>query len=145
MLIIITFILTLVLDQLTKYLILTNFVLHQSMPIIENIFHLTYVRNEGAAFGILQGQRTFFILVTMLVIGLLIYFYRQLPLNSFWNRLALGLALGGAIGNLIDRIRLGYVIDFFDFRVWPVFNIADSAIVIAVIIYSYWILFLEEN
>lgn len=139
------FILILALDQVTKYLIVNNFTLYQSRPIIDNIFHLTYVQNRGAAFGVFQGQITFFIIVTFLVLAMIIYFYHQLPLDNFSNRLALGLALAGTIGNLIDRIRLGYVIDFLDFRIWPVFNVADSAIVISVTIFAYWILVLDNN
>ncbi|GAB6100706.1 signal peptidase II [Halanaerocella petrolearia] len=145
MTILITFLITLVLDQVTKYMIVKEFILYQSMPIIENIFHLTYVQNRGAAFGILQGRVSFFIIVTLLLIAVLIYFLRELPLDNFLNCFALGLAIAGAIGNLIDRVRLGYVIDFFDFRVWPVFNIADSAIVVAVIIFSYWMLVIDAD
>ena len=143
--IIITFLVTLGVDQWTKYLVVNDFSLHESRPVIENVFHLTYVQNRGAAFGILQGHSTFFILITVVVIGLLIYFYRELPLENFFNRFGLGLALGGTIGNLIDRLRVGFVIDFLDFRVWPVFNLADSAIVVAVFIFGYWLLVIEER
>lgn len=143
--IIVTFLVTLGIDQLTKYLVVNNFSLHQSVPVIKNVFHLTYVQNRGAAFGILQGHSTFFILITVVVIGLLVYFYRELPLENFFNWLGLGLALGGTIGNLIDRVRVGYVIDFLDFRIWPVFNLADSAIVTAVFIFGYWLLMIDER
>jgi len=145
MIIFITFLITLILDQATKYLVDNYFVLGQSLPIIKNIFHLTYVQNRGAAFGILQGKSNFFIVVTVVAIGLIIYFYKDLPLDNWFNSLALGLVLAGIIGNLIDRVRLGYVVDFFDFRIWPVFNIADSAIVVAAFIMGYWILFLDES
>ncbi|WP_041607658.1 signal peptidase II [Halobacteroides halobius] len=145
MVILIAFLVTLVLDQLTKYLVVKNFTLYQSIPIIKDVFHLTYVQNRGAAFGILQNQVTFFIVISIVVIGLLIYFYHELPLDNFWNRFALGLALGGTIGNLIDRVRVGYVIDFLDFRIWPVFNIADSAIVVGVSIFSYWMLVIDVD
>jgi signal peptidase II len=145
MIIFIIFLATVVLDQVTKYLVLDNFNLGESIPIIQNIFHLTYVQNRGAAFGILQNQLPFFIIITLAVLALLFYFYRQLPLGSSWNKIALGMALGGTIGNFIDRVRLGFVVDFFDFRVWPVFNIADSAIVISVIIFSYWILIVDQG
>lgn len=145
MIILITFVITLLLDQLTKYLVVQNFALYQSLPIIEDVFHLTYIQNRGAAFGILQGRLFFFIVVTCLLVAMLIYFYQELPLDNLGNQFALGLALAGALGNLIDRIRVGYVIDFLDFRVWPVFNIADSAIVIAVFIFSYWILIIDVD
>ncbi len=144
MIIFITFLVTLIIDQGTKYLVDSYFMIGQSLPIIKSIFHLTYVQNRGAAFGILQGRSNFFIIVTLIAIGLIIYLYKDLPLDNKLNSFALGLALAGIIGNLIDRVRLGYVIDFFDFRIWPVFNIADSAIVVAAFIFGYWILFLEE-
>ncbi|GAB6138504.1 signal peptidase II [Halanaerobaculum tunisiense] len=145
MIIFFTFLTILILDQLTKYLVVKNFFLYQSIPIIKEFFHLTYVQNKGAAFGILQGRLIFFIVVTCLLVAMLIYFYQELPLDNLGNQIALGLALAGALGNLIDRIRLGYVIDFLDFRVWPVFNIADSAIVVAVFIFSYWILIIDAD
>ena len=140
-----TFLAVLLVDQLTKYLVVTNFFVGKSIPIIEDVFHLTYVRNQGAAFGIMQGQQLFFIVVTIAIIVAVIIFYKELPLHNIMNRIALGLILGGAIGNLIDRIRLGYVIDFIDLRVWPVFNVADSAVVIAVVILSYWLLIIDNN
>ncbi|TME44227.1 MAG: signal peptidase II [Chloroflexi bacterium] len=97
---------------------------------------LTYVQNRGAAFGLLQDQTAFFVFVGVLVIGVIAASYRYLPRSGFRLHLALGLQLGGAIGNLIDRIRQGYVVDFVDFGYhsnwWPVFNVADSAIVIGV-------------
>ena len=139
------FLFTLVLDQLTKYIIINQFSLHQSIPIIEDIFHFTYVQNPGAAFGILKGQTTFFIIVTIIAVVGIIYLYNELEETGFLLYLALGLALGGIFGNLIDRIRFGYVIDFLDFRIWPVFNIADSAIVVAVAIFSYYLLIIEPR
>ncbi|MCK8826889.1 signal peptidase II [Natroniella acetigena] len=141
--VLISLLLTVILDQGTKYLVMENLDLYQSIPIIEDIFHLTYIRNQGAAFGILQGRVTFLIIVTVLAIILLIVFYNELPVDNRFNRLILGLGIGGALGNLIDRVRLGYVVDFFDFRVWPVFNIADVAIVITVSIFSYWVVVIE--
>ncbi|AZR73014.1 signal peptidase II [Anoxybacter fermentans] len=135
----IVILLTFAVDQLTKYLVSHNFHYLESIPIIPKIFYLTYVHNYGAAFGILQGRRELFILVAIVVLAFIIYFYKQLPKDRI-SRLALGLALGGTIGNLVDRLRLGYVIDFFDFQVWPIFNIADSAIVIGMALFA-WILF----
>ena len=144
MFIFIVFAVTLFLDQWSKYLIEQNVDLYQSIPVIQDVFHITYTRNQGAAFGILQGRRTFFIVITIVVLALLAYFYRELPLKNLVTRFAMGLAIGGIIGNFIDRVRLGYVIDFLDFRIWPIFNVADSAIVVAVIIFSYWFLVVEE-
>jgi signal peptidase II len=88
--------------------------------------------NRGAAFGVLQNQNALFIVVSGIVIAVIIGSYKYSPTRSAWLNLALGLQLGGAIGNLIDRLRLGYVVDFLDVGVWPVFNVADSAIVIGV-------------
>jgi signal peptidase II len=96
----------------------------------------TYVENRGAAFGLLQDQTAFFVFVGVLVVGVIAASYRYLPRSGIRLHLALGLQLGGAIGNLVDRIRQGYVVDFVDFGYrsnwWPVFNVADSAIVVGV-------------
>jgi len=126
-----------ILDQLTKYLVLNNLKDIGHIPIIQNIFHLTYVENRGAAFGILQNQKYFFVIMKSIVIAVIIYFLiREKNLRKSVV-VCLSLIAGGAIGNLIDRIRFGFVVDFFDFRVWPVFNIADMAIVIAQILLIY--------
>ncbi len=104
----------------------------QSIPIIENIFHFTFVQNPGAAFGIFAYKTAFFIVVATVVTAVIIYFNYTMPKDRRLLRWGLALQLGGALGNLIDRLKTGYVIDFFDFRVWPVFNIADIAIVVGV-------------
>ena len=145
MMIIFTFLVVLAVDQFTKYLVVKHFLVGESFPVLENIMHFTYVRNQGAAFGMMKGQQLFFIIVTVVILLAIVIFYKELPLHNFMNRFALGLILGGSIGNLIDRVRLGYVIDFIDFRIWPVFNIADSSVVIAVIIFSYWLLVIDNN
>jgi signal peptidase II len=120
-------------------------VLYESIPVIPNIFHLTYIENPGAAFGLLANQRIFFIVITIIILIAVIYFYRQLKPGQILLKIALGMVVGGAIGNLIDRLRIGMVTDFFDFRIWPVFNIADSAIVIGMIYISYQLLFHGEE
>lgn len=128
--------LVVVVDQVTKRLAETRLRDQRSVPVVDDILRLTYVQNRGAAFGLLQDQTTFFVLVGILVIGVIAASYRYLPRSGFLLHLALGLQLGGAIGNLIDRVRQGYVVDFVDFGYranwWPVFNVADSAIVIGV-------------
>lgn len=106
--------------------------LNQSIPVITNVFHITYVHNFGAAFGLFAHRTGFFIFITTVVVLLIFVFLRHLPKEQKLLRAALVLQLGGATGNLIDRVRLGYVIDFFDLRVWPVFNVADIAIVFGV-------------
>jgi len=106
------------------------------LPFVGDYLRFTYVENRGAAFGLLQDQTAFFVFVGILVIGVIAASYRYLPRSGFLVHLALGLQLGGAVGNLIDRVRQGYVVDFVDFGYhsnwWPVFNIADSAIVVGV-------------
>jgi len=101
----------------------------ESLAVFPPVFYITYVLNPGAAFGMLANQTNFFIVVSLLVIIGVLVGYRYLPRERVWTYISLGLVVGGAMGNLIDRIRLGLVIDFLDFRVWPVFNLADTAIV----------------
>ena len=122
------------LDQLTKLLIRNNFQLNQSIPIIENIFHFTYLTNTGSAFGMFKDLNLFFILFSIAVAIGILYFMKGIKQNEKMMQLAFGLLFGGTIGNLIDRIALGSVVDFLDFRIWPVFNIADSAVTVSVII-----------
>jgi signal peptidase II len=106
------------------------------LPGVGDFLRFTYVENRGAAFGLLQDQTAVFVLVGVIVVGVIAASYRYLPRSGFLMHLALGLQLGGAIGNLIDRVRQGYVVDFVDFGYhanwWPVFNVADSAIVVGV-------------
>ena len=122
------------LDQLTKYLIKQNFQLNQSIPIIKNIFHFTYITNTGSAFGLFRGLNVFFILFSIVVIIAIFYYLKRIVKKERLLQFAIGLLLGGTIGNLIDRLFYGAVIDFIDFRVWPVFNVADSAVTISVIL-----------
>lgn len=121
-----------ILDQFSKYIVVENMVLGESIPIIEEVFHLTYILNPGAAFGMFAHNRLFFIAIAVIVIGIIIWARREILASPWEVKAGCGLFLGGAIGNLIDRARQGMVIDFFDFRIWPVFNIADIAICIGV-------------
>jgi signal peptidase II len=117
------------LDQAVKFLIRGWLHPSQSVPVFEGYFHITHVRNTGAAFGLMPGQRTLFIITSMLVLAAIgLYWWRARP-RSLVLAVSLGLVSGGAIGNLIDRVFEGRVTDFFDFRIFPVFNIADMAIV----------------
>lgn len=121
-----------ILDQFSKYIVVENMALGESSPIIEEVFHLTYILNPGAAFGMFAHNRLFFIAIAIVVIGIIIWARREILASPWEVKAGCGLFLGGAIGNLIDRARQGLVIDFFDFRIWPVFNIADIAICIGV-------------
>lgn len=137
------------LDQLTKYIAFNHLQGMNSIPIIKDVFHLTFVKNRGAAFGILQNQRWFFIFMTIAVLLGIIYYYKHLPKHNPYGfiRIALILISAGAVGNLIDRIRLGFVIDFFDFCLinFPVFNVADICVVIGTILLAWLILFTQED
>ncbi len=134
------------LDQLTKFIIVKNLSVNQSIPVIQGIFHISVVHNRGAAFGILRNQVPFLILTAIITVVLI---YLSLRKNKHKIKLSekipLAFILGGAIGNLIDRIFFGYVIDFLDFRIWPVFNIADSAITIGAIMLGWTILHASNN
>jgi len=141
----ITIVIVLIFDQGTKLMVKTTMSLYESIPLIPNIFHLTYIENPGAAFGLLANQRVFFIVITTIILLAVIYFYKQLKGPHLLLRIALGMVVGGALGNLVDRVRMGTVTDFFDFRIWPVFNIADSAIVLGMIYISYQLLFRGEE
>lgn len=121
-----------ILDQFSKYIVVENMAHGESIPIIEEVFHLTYILNPGAAFGMFAHNRLFFIAIAVIVIGIIIWARREILASPWEVKAGCGLFLGGAIGNLIDRARQGLVIDFFDFRIWPVFNIADIAICIGV-------------
>lgn len=121
-----------ILDQFSKYIVVENMALGESIPIIEEVFHLTYILNPGAAFGMFAHNRLFFIAIAVIAIGIIIWARREILASPWEVKAGCGLFLGGAIGNLIDRARQGLVIDFFDFRIWPVFNIADIAICIGV-------------
>lgn len=121
------------LDYLTKTLVKQNLLLGQSIPIIKNALHLTYITNSGSAFGLFKGFNLFFILFSAAVIAIVLYYSKKIKETERALQFAVGLLLGGTMGNLMDRIFYGSVIDFLDFRIWPVFNVADSAVTISVI------------
>ena len=129
----------LILDQLTKHWIRSVYTYGDSDPVIRGFFNLVYVRNDGAAWNMLSGHSIILILVSIVVLILLLIYRRSFLKEQFSHRILLGLMIGGIIGNLIDRIRFGWVTDFLDFHIgtyhWPSFNVADSAICIAVTLY----------
>ena len=128
-----TALIVVLIDQISKYLVRINFELNQSIPIINNIFHLTYTTNSGAGFGILQQQKFLLTLISIIVIGFIFYYLPRIKEKEKLLQVLVGFILGGTIGNLIDRVAYGFVIDFLDFRIWPIFNFADSFVTVGVL------------
>jgi signal peptidase II len=122
------------LDQLTKSIVRNGLAVGESWPSDDWLVRITHVTNSGAAFGILQGQGLFLTVTAVLAIGAIIFYYAYPPLEHGLLRIALGLQLGGAAGNLIDRLRFGEVTDMFHFPHYPAFNIADSSIVVGLFV-----------
>lgn len=131
----ISFILLIILifDLSTKFFASKNLSENESVVIIKNVFHLTLVKNTGAAFGIFKGFNFFLIIISLVAIILILINFKKIYLNSKY-RVSFVLILAGAIGNLVDRLRYGYVVDFLDFRIWPVFNVADTSITIGALL-----------
>ena len=138
----------LVFDQLTKFIVDRGMPLHHSIPVIDNLFSLTYIRNTGAAFGFLAGgaaafRLPFLIVFSLVAIGFVVAMLRRLPEQETGLITALAFILGGAIGNLIDRFAYGEVINFLDFYWsgyhWPAFNVADSFITLGVSIMVFYL------
>jgi signal peptidase II len=131
-------------DQLTKYLVRANMEWGQSIP-GEGFIRLTYTTNTGGAFGIFANQT--FLLAVAAVLGIMVFlvYFRYIPMESTLLKVGFGLDLGGAVGNLIDRLRFGEVTDFIDIGPWPVFNVADSAIVVGTILIAYYLLFTAQK
>jgi signal peptidase II len=142
--------LVILVDQVSKALILNNLPIHQSVKVIEGLFDITHIRNPGGAFGLMANMsaatRMFvFLFLSSLAVGLLFYLYKKTPKTHSFLATGFAMIFGGAIGNLIDRIRFGNVVDFLDFYIdkyhWPAFNIADSAITIGIFIFVFHLLF----
>jgi signal peptidase II len=122
------------LDQLTKTIVRTGLDRGESWPDADWAIRIRYVTNTGAAFGILQDQTIFLIVMAVIGLGAIYLYYRYPPFDHWVVPIAIGMMLGGAIGNLIDRVRVGRVTDFLDVGFWPAFNVADSSISIAIAI-----------
>ncbi len=131
-------------DQFTKALVTGNLMVGESIP-PDGLVRITYVVNTGAAFGMLPQYSVYLALIAIVVIALVLFYQRYLPNDILLIKVALGLQLGGAVGNLIDRLRYGYVVDFIDTRVWPVFNLADSAISVGVVVLAFYLIFSKEK
>jgi signal peptidase II len=142
--------LVVIIDQISKVIIFEMLPLYGTFSVIPGFFNITHIHNPGGAFGFLAGHsavwRHFvFLFISALAIGLIIYYYHKTPKNYLFLSCGFALILGGAIGNMIDRVRLGVVIDFLDFYIgnlhWPAFNVADSAISIGITIFIYHLIF----
>jgi signal peptidase II len=130
-------------DQISKYLVLEHLGLGElwnPVPGLERFVSITHVINTGAAFGLFPNQGSLFAIVAVIVVVAILAYYRYLPTNNWLVRLSLALQLGGALGNLADRVQYGHVIDFIDFKIWPVFNLADVSIVTGVGILAYFLI-----
>lgn len=133
-------------DQLSKILALKYLKNVESIPIIQNMFHLTYVENRGAAFGMFQNNQIIFVIVALIASIYGLYYLHKNKVNIL-GKVSILLIISGALGNLIDRVRLGFVVDYFDFRIiWEyVFNVADIFVVLGTILLCIYILFYEDN
>ncbi|MCD4784968.1 MAG: signal peptidase II [Candidatus Eremiobacteraeota bacterium] len=145
MLYIITAIITIILDQLSKYAVIQNLKISESIPILGKILYFTHVTNKGGAFGLFSEFPGFFVVLAVLLIIVGFAMTPKILKLSTTLQVGLGLLFGGTVGNLIDRLRFGSVIDFIDFKVWPTFNIADIAICVGVGLLAYHILVKEYN
>lgn len=130
-------------DQFSKYLVMESLRLHESIP-ADGFLRITHTFNTGSIFGLFQGQNTPLILVSFLGVAVLILLYQSQRLPKGLLRLSLGLQLGGAFGNLVDRVRLGHVTDWIDVGPWPVFNVADACIVSGLVILV-WLFVVAER
>jgi len=136
-------VLILVIDQISKQAVMTSLRPGESwnpVAALERWVSLTYVTNTGVAFGLFPEYGTIFMVIAVVVVVAIIFYYRHLPGEQWLVQVSLGLQLAGALGNLLDRLRHGHVIDFIDFKVWPVFNVADSSVFVGVVILAFLLL-----
>lgn len=140
-------ILLVLIDQLTKLLVINTIKGVETLPLIQDVFHLTYWENRGAAFGILQNQRVFFVVLTILIVLAVVIFMIVKKPKSLMLCTSLTLLMGGAIGNFIDRALKGYVVDFLDFRLinFPIFNAADCFVVVGAVLLAVYLIFMEDK
>ncbi len=138
--------LILITDQIIKQAV-SLYPLGKSISIVPGLLYFTYIKNKGAAFGLFLGQRYFLIFIVLVVVGAVLYFYHRIKEGHYGIKLALSFIFGGSLGNLLDRIFRGYVIDFIDIKIWPVFNLADIFVNVGVSVLIILLLFpkLEEK
>ena len=143
------FLLTLALDQWTKYLASTILRRLESFSLISGVFELRYLENRGAAFGIMQNRQIMFVGGGIIILAVILYLYQKMPFTPHYRplRICAVLLASGAVGNMIDRVKLDYVVDFFYFRLidFPIFNVADCYVVIACILFVVLILFYYKD
>lgn len=123
-----------VLDQLSKRMVIDNMVPGQSFRLIDDLVSITYVQNTGAAFGLFRGFNWILLLIGVAVLYLIYFYDHRISTRNRLYQITLGIIFGGSLGNIMDRFMRGFVVDFIDFHVWPVFNVADTAINIGVVI-----------
>lgn len=137
------------LDQFTKFIVTSSFELYESKPVIKDVFSFTYIQNTGTAWGILEGRTVMFLILATLILIMCFYVYNNIEGNKRYTpvRIAIMFLAAGGIGNMIDRIKLGYVIDFlsFDLIDFPVFNVADMYVVCSMILLLILILFIYKD
>ncbi len=134
------------LDQLTKYLIQANLELNSTIPLLDGIFHITYIHNSGAAFSLFQNKTGFLIAMQLAVIAIVTAYLVKRRKKEHWCLLlSLSLIAAGGVGNLIDRAVKGYVVDFLDFRIWPIFNVADISVCVGCGLLVLYMFFIEPK
>jgi len=134
-----------IIDQVIKYMVNINMLLGQSYPLIEDFLYITYVKNTGIAFGLFKNNNLFMIIVISVIILILLYFYNKEKNKVFSLNISITMLISGAVGNLIDRIYYGFIVDYIDFTFWPAFNLADSLIVIGSITLAVYLIFQVEE
>ena len=140
-------VLLIIIDQISKWLIVQNFALYEEKVLVPGFFSLFYIQNKGAAWGIFEGKMVFFYIITVLVVGYLVYTFHKYPIKSKLVGYSFSLILAGAICNFIDRLLNGFVVDMFrlDFINFPIFNVADVCLTVGVALMIIHVLFFEED
>jgi signal peptidase II len=141
--------LILVADQVTKALIVANLAVGERVEVIGDLAILWHVQNDGAAFSLFRGSQPLFYVITVLALGMVAYFHRSLQGRGLWLHVVLGVILGGTLGNLVDRVRQGYVTDFVSVGIgdtrWPTWNVADASLVVGIIVLVVFLTFFERS
>lgn len=135
-----------IVDQAIKFIVRTFMPPLHSIPIIPDVFYLTYVRNSGAAFGIFSGRELGLAVIGLCVMGMVVFFHYRISNKQYFVQLALAFIFGGSLGNMLDRVFLTYVVDYFDIKIFPaVFNLADMSINAGIAILVFYILFISKD